>query len=303
MRLAQRVRRRIRKTVTVARYGTTNPTRESTAAPRVAPESTPKSLSGVDYEGAWDSYAKTWRERFPDATFLGDEWQGTEAGAAENIDAYIELIERVFITPYVESSDNVLEIGVGGGRTALLLREHAAHVTCADISADMLRATRERLGDDRMSYVKLDGRTLEGIPEASIDLLFCFDTLVHVEPRDIFNYLVRIPVLMRGRRLVLLHHGNMLTDRGWQRFVREYQHNLMGRSGSAFSVMTDSIMQRFLDHLGYEVLLKDTTSVPRDCVWLVRAPEPSVSAESLSSTTTSTTTASTTASTSTAEGA
>ena len=274
MRFDQRVRRRIGKVATAARYGTTDPGGERVTRPQPVSEPAAKgSLSGVDYEGAWDKYAKTWRERFPDAQFLGDEWQGTEAGAAPNIESYIQLIDDKFIAPYVEPDDHVLEIGVGGGRTALLLRNRAAHVTCADISADMLAATRERLGDDRMSYVKLDGRTLDGIPDASIDLLFCFDTLVHVEPRDIFNYLARIPTLMRGRRLVLLHHGNVLTDRGWSRFLREYEHNLMGRSGSAFSVMTDSIMQRFLDHLGYEVLVKDETTVPRDCVWIVRAPD------------------------------
>ena len=44
------------------------------------------------------------------------------------------------------------------------------------------------------------------------------------------------------------------------------------RHGRSFSVMTDSIMERFLDHLGYEVLLKDTETVPRDCVWVVKAP-------------------------------
>lgn len=284
MRFDQRARRRIRKIATAARYGTTDPRGERAARPQpVAGPRAKASLSGVDYEGAWDKYAKTWRERFPDAQFLGDEWQGTEAGAAPNIEKYIELIDEKFIAPYVQPEDHVLEIGVGGGRTALLLRNRAAHVTCADISADMLAATRERLGDDRMSYVKLDGRTLEGVPDTSIDLLFCFDTLVHVEPRDIFNYLARIPSLMRGRRLVLLHHGNVLTDRGWERFLREYEHNLMGRSGSAFSVMTDSIMQRFLDHLGYEVLVKDETSVPRDCVWIVRAPDVTASAGAVTS--------------------
>jgi SAM-dependent methyltransferase len=244
-----------------------------TPKPSTPAPAAPKSLSGVDYEGAWNQYARTWRERFPDAEYLGDEWQGTEAGAASGIDEYIKVIEEHFITPWIEPTDHVLEIGVGGGRTARLLREHAAHVTCADIAGDMLEATRARLGDDRIDYVKLDGRTLAGVAEGSIDVLFCFDTLVHVEPRDIFNYLNQIPALMRGRRLVLLHHGNMLTERGWNRFVREYRHNLMGRSGSAFSVMTDSIMEKFLDHLGYEVILKDTETVPRDCVWVVRAPE------------------------------
>jgi SAM-dependent methyltransferase len=274
MTIVERVRRRVRAVVMAARYGSTVP-RDPPADPAPVPQETApiRSLSGVDYEGAWDRYAETWRDRFPDAEFLGDEWQGTEAGAATNIDDYVALINERFVVPYVKDGDHVLEIGVGGGRTALLLRRRGARVTCADISAEMLAITRERLGDEGMAYVKLDGRNLDGVPDHSIDVVFCFDTLVHVEPRDIFNYLARIPPLMRGRRLVLLHHGNMLTERGWNRFVREYGHNLMGRSGSAFSVMTDEIMQKFLSHLGYEVLIKDTESIPRDCVWVVRAPE------------------------------
>ena len=274
VRFLQRVRgrlRRIRSALRPAPPAAAPPAAPPAAAPTPAPA--PSSLTGVDYEGAWNTYASTWRQRFPQAQHLGDEWQGTESGAAANIGEYVRVIEESFIAPYIEPTDRVLEIGVGGGRTAVLLRQHAEHVTCADISQSMLAETRSRLGDDRVSYVKLDGRTLDGVPAGSVDVLFCFDTLVHVEPRDIFNYLVRIPPLMRGKRLVILHHGNMLTERGWNRFLREYQHNLMGRSGSSFSVMTDSIMERFLDHLGYEVVLKDTTTVPRDCVWVVRAPE------------------------------
>ena len=274
MTIRRRALRRARAVLRAARYGNTAPGGVLPPQPRAAPQPAPvRSLSGVDYEGAWDKYAQTWRDRFPEATFLGDEWAGTEAGAADSIEEYIALIDERFVVPYIEPGDHVLEIGVGGGRTAALLRKRAAHVTCADISATMLAVARERLGDDGMTYVKLDGRSLDGVPDHSFDVVFCFDTLVHVEPRDIFNYLVRIPAVLRGRRIVLLHHGNMLTERGWARFVREYGHNLMGRSGSAFSVMTDDIMERFLDHLGYEVLLKDTESVPRDCVWVVRAPE------------------------------
>ncbi len=70
----------------------------------------------------------------------------------------------------------------------------------------MLTATRRRLGTDGVSYVKVDGRTLDGIEPGSVDVFFCFDTMVHIEPRDIFNYLTRIPPLMRGGRLCVLHH-------------------------------------------------------------------------------------------------
>lgn len=229
--------------------------------------------AGVDYEGSWGEYARQWRERYPGLAHVGDEWTGTQSGAATSLEEYMALIEDRYITPYIDQDDTVLEIGVGGGRTAVLLRAHAKRLICADIAADMLAATRARLGDDGVRYLKIDGIRLDGIEAGSVDIAFCFDTLVHIEPRDIYNYLTRIPTLMRGKRLCVLHHGNMLTERGWQRFLSEWDKNLMGkRHGRSFSVMTDSIMERFLTHLGYEVLLKDTESVPRDCVWVVRAP-------------------------------
>lgn len=244
-------------------------TRRTASPPRQQP-------SGVDYEGAWDNYARRHADNFPGRAHIGDEWTGTESGGGTGVlDDYNRLVEDRFIAPYVEPADTVVELGVGGGKTAALLRKHCRELVCADISAEMLAATRKRLGDDGVSYVKLDGRSLSPIGAESADVFFCFDTMVHIEPRDIFNYLTQIPLLMRGKRLCLLHHTNVLSERGWKRFLAEWDKNLMGqRRGTAFSVMTDSIMERFLNHLGYEVLVKDTESVPRDCVWIVRAPVP-----------------------------
>jgi len=241
--------------------------------PASATKSRAATASGVDYEGAWSEYARDWRKRFPSLRYLGDEWNGTESGAATSVEEYTELIRDRFVSPYIEKTDTVLEIGVGGGRTAVLLKEFGGDLVCADISREMLEATRSRLGDDGVTYVKLNGRTLNNIPAGSVDVCFCFDTMVHIESRDIFNYLYRIPKLMRGKRTCIFHHSNILSERGWQRFLKEWDKNLMGvRHGRSFSVMTDEIMQKFLDHLGYEVIVKDLESVPRDCVWVVRAP-------------------------------
>jgi hypothetical protein len=84
---------------------------------------------------------------------------------------------------------------VQDSRTA---QKHCGTLLCADISAAMLQATHAGLGDDGMRYVKLDGIKLSGVRARSIDVCFCFDTMVHMEPRDIFNYLTQIPALMRG---------------------------------------------------------------------------------------------------------
>ena len=226
----------------------------------------------VDYEKAWDDYARVWRIRYPTLGHIGDEWVGQQAGAADTVEEYSQLIENRYVSPYIEPSDSVMEIGVGGGKTAVLLKEHCGTLVCADISGEMLRITRERIGDEGVRYVKLDGITLSGVRRGSLDVCFCFDTMVHMEPRDIFNYLTQIPKLMRGKRLCVIHHTNTLSDLGWKRFLSEWDKNLMGPSGGSFSVMTNDLMARFLSHLGYEVIEQDTDTIPRDCVWVTRAP-------------------------------
>lgn len=229
--------------------------------------------SRIDYEGAWDDYIKNWQRTNPDYTYPGDEWIGLAAGAAQSLAEYEALIENQFIAPYIKPDQTVLEIGIGGGKTAALLLKYCQSLICADISTQMLQTTRNRLGEDRISYVKLDGLSLEGVNPGSIDVCFCYDTMVHIEPRDIFNYLTQIPALMRGDRLCVFHHTNIFSELGWKKFLSDWDKNLLGRRhGTAFSVMTDSIMEKFLSHLNYEIILKDTQSVPRDCVWICRAP-------------------------------
>lgn len=229
----------------------------------------------IDYEGAWDSYAQKWQKIHPKLEHIGDEWIGQGAGAAQSLAEYEDLIEHRFIQPYIQSNQTVLEIGIGGGKTGALLLKYCHNLICADISNQMLAATRSRLGEERVKYYKLDGLTLGNIPEHSADVCFCYDTMVHIEPVDIFNYLTQIPRLLKGERLCVFHHGNTLSQLGWQKFITEWDKNLLGhRHGTAFSVMTDTIMEKFLSHLGYEILVKDPQSVPRDCVWICRAPNP-----------------------------
>ena len=234
---------------------------------------TEKNMNKIDYEGAWNEYVQNWQKTDNEQTYPGDEWIGKAAGAATSLAEYETLIEQKFIQPYIKNHQMVLEIGIGGGKTAALLLKYCQNLICADISQNMINITRERLGEERVSYVKLNGISLDSISPNSIDVCFCYDTMVHIEPRDIFNYLTQIPTLMTGERLCLFHHTNILSNLGWQKFLQDWDKNLMGsRHGTAFSVMTDSIMEKFLTHLNYEILLKDTQTIPRDCVWICRAP-------------------------------
>lgn len=228
----------------------------------------------IEYEKAWDEYVQNWQKSDNKLAHPGDEWIGKAAGAANSLAEYAALIEQKFIVPYIKPTDTVLEIGIGGGKTAALLLKHCQKLICADISAEMLKATSDRLKNDSVSYIKLDGITLDGIAPKSADICFCYDTMVHIEPRDIFNYLTQIPQLLKGERLCLFHHTNILSDLGWHKFLSDWDKNLLGkRHGTAFSVMTDNIMEKFLIHLNYQIILKDTQTVPRDCVWIAQAPK------------------------------
>jgi SAM-dependent methyltransferase len=228
----------------------------------------------IEYEKAWDEYVQNWQKGENTLAYPGDEWIGKAAGAANSLAEYEGLIETKFIAPYVKETDTVLEIGIGGGKTAALLLKYCQKLICADISAEMLKATSDRLQNDTVTYIKLDGISLDNIPPKSADICFCYDTMVHIEPRDIFNYLTRIPQLLKGERLCLFHHTNILSDLGWHKFLSDWDKNLLGkRHGTAFSVMTDNIMEKFLTHLNYQIILKDTQTVPRDCVWVAQAPK------------------------------
>lgn len=228
----------------------------------------------IDYEKAWEDYAKKWQESHPGLTYIGDEWIGKAAGAANSLADYEKLIEKKFIAPYIKQKDTVLEIGIGGGRTAALLLKHCQKLICADISNSMLNATKNRLEDSQVKYVKIDGITLNEIEKEVADVCFSYDTMVHLEPRDIFNYLTKIPEKLKGQKLCIFHHTNTLSNLGWQRFLKDWDKNLMGkRNGTAHSVMTDTIMEKFLSYLNYQIIHKDTNSVPRDCVWICQAPE------------------------------
>ncbi|NER06482.1 MAG: class I SAM-dependent methyltransferase [Okeania sp. SIO3C4] len=228
----------------------------------------------IDYENAWEEYAKKWQENYPELTNIGDEWIGKAAGAANSLAEYEKLIEQKFIAPYINEKHTVLEIGIGGGRTAELLLKYCQKLICADISNSMLNATKNRLGETKVKYLKLDGVTLNGIDSKTADVCFCYDTMVHLEPRDIFNYLTKIPAKLRGEKICIFHHTNTLSGLGWQRFLKDWDKNLMGkRNGTAHSVMTNAIMEKFLSHLKYKIIHQDTDSVPRDCIWICQAPD------------------------------
>ena len=104
----------------------------------------------------------------------------------------------------------VLEIACGYGRWTNFLRQHCDRLIGVDLVGQCVQACRKRFdGDKRLSFVQNDGRSLEFVQDGSVDFVFSFDSLVHVDPSAIHGYLSQFSRILRPGGTAFLHHSNL----------------------------------------------------------------------------------------------
>ncbi len=220
------------------------------------------------YELEWDAYSQRWdpgsietpRER----VYLGDEW------GSGHMRRY-----TLFIRPYLDHDSTVLEIGPGGGRLTELLLRDCAQVVGLDVSASMLARLRERFGElPGLRLVKGNGMDLSPVEDGSVDCVVSYDVFVHLEPEDIYAYLIEMRRVLRAGGTGIVHFANVLSGPGFERFRQTYAEGRGGRRHAAkFSCMTLEIMTHFVESLGLRVLLADAERFhPRDALVVFEAP-------------------------------
>jgi len=84
----------------------------------------------------------------------------------------------------------LLEIAPGFGRWTQYLKDLADYLIVVDLTEKCIMACRERFAAAaNISYVVNDGRSLGSVSDVSVDFIFSFDSLVHVEADVIESYL------------------------------------------------------------------------------------------------------------------
>lgn len=126
-------------------------------------------------------------ERDPQAHWLETETALHYARAAVRVGLWAS--ERVLIERYLPKSARLLELGSGGGRVALGLRQAGYHdVTATDFSPIMVSLARAVLADHDESWEKCVERqdaTALTYPDASFDhAIFAFNGLMCLPSRD-----------------------------------------------------------------------------------------------------------------------
>lgn len=103
----------------------------------------------------------------------------------------------------------ILEIAPGHGRWTQYLKNICSELHIVDLSPHCIEACRQRFAaDPHITYSVNDGASLAMVP-GDFNLIFSFDSLVHVEIEIMEAYLAQIGKILARDGVCFLHHSNL----------------------------------------------------------------------------------------------
>jgi SAM-dependent methyltransferase len=167
----------------------------------------------------------------------GDEWSPGRSADGTEILWYRTLLPR--IRRFVPTG-TILEIGPGFGRWTQYLRSLCDRLILVDLTERCIESCEERFSDDRhIEYFVNDGASLDMIPDASVDFVFSFDSLVHAEADAVGAYLIQAARKLRPGGAGFVHHSNLAAfvnprTREVRRFVTQRHWRAESMSAALF---------------------------------------------------------------------
>ena len=104
----------------------------------------------------------------------------------------------------------ILEIAPGAGRWTQFLVHQCERLIAVDYSQDCVNICNERFkAIEHATFHVNDGKSLEMVPDGSIDLVFSFDSLVHVEADVMESYIHELARKLKPNGVGFIHHSNL----------------------------------------------------------------------------------------------
>lgn len=138
---------------------------------------------------------------------------------------------------------NITEIAPGFGRITQFLALIADKLSVVDMNPLCIKKTQDKLGHHVASYAVGDGKTLVGVGEESQDLVFSFDSFVHMHRNVIEEYVKEMHRVLKKGGYGWIHHSDLV---GGSDFSFD---NFAGRSN-----MTPVIMKEIVEAHGFEIV-------------------------------------------------
>lgn len=154
------------------------------------------SFYNIDEQRFWDN-TDNWSDN-------GHEWSGA-FGTTENL-----WNNWIFndIKPFQGKA--ITEIAPGHGRITQFLSILAGKLTVIDLNPTCIAATRQKLGNHVDRYLVCDGKSLAGIEDASQDLVFSFDSFVHMHANVTASYLHEAYRVLKPGGMAWIHHSCLM---------------------------------------------------------------------------------------------
>jgi ubiquinone/menaquinone biosynthesis C-methylase UbiE len=120
-----------------------------------------------------------------------------------------------FLAPY-RRYDTVLDLACGHGRNSVFLRAIADRLILMDIQPGNIAVCQQRFeGAANISYIVNDGLVFSGVADHSVDLVYCFDAMVHFDSDVVRSYLSDLTRILAPGGLAFLHHSNYVGGEDW----------------------------------------------------------------------------------------
>jgi ubiquinone/menaquinone biosynthesis C-methylase UbiE len=148
----------------------------------------------------------------------GEEWSDYWGGP--ELEWYGSVLPRVH---QLVPANTILELAPGFGRWTSYLKDLCSSIILVDLSEKCIDACRERFASlDHVSYHVNDGCSLDFIADDSIDLVFSFDSFVHVEADTMKAYLEQLARKLKKDGAGFIHHSNLGEYRRLNELVVEH---------------------------------------------------------------------------------
>lgn len=195
----------------------------------------------------------------------GNEWSGFWGGT--------EFLWWGTLFPRIHAfvpTDTILEIGPGYGRVTNYLKDLCNSLIVVDVTEGCIQACKQRFSAyPHITYAVNDGKSLEMIPDQSIDFVISFDSLVHAEGDVIEAYLSQMGRILKPNGVGFLHHSNVGAILPLLRRVPPLRKRLRNiwRSES----MTASLFQQYCEKAGLHCVSQEIMNratkypIPHDC--------------------------------------
>jgi len=135
----------------------------------------------------------------------GNEWSESWGGT--------DYLWALTIYPRIQTflpAKTILEIAPGYGRITQYLHKSCKKLLIVDITEKCIIACKNRFENiHNIGYFVNDGKSLDMIPNNSIDFVFSWDSLVHAENDVIEAYLGEIASKLTPNGIGFIHHSNL----------------------------------------------------------------------------------------------